>query len=257
MPDDRRDVLTEAIARNWAVVISLPSAGMLRHHKSRFLASEESAQASGIWLECPPDIPLVDELIATQKPAGVSFKGTRGKIVFAAPLLKRIAEYRLNADMVVSGLLIQRPGGVKEVQRRATYRVAIPADADLHVRLWRIGLGANLADMPMAAQELSAQLQDISTGGLGLSINGAGQDEAMKLTADDRVRIMIEHQGQPLLLEGTLCHKPTGSGLRWGIVFKGLENDLDGRQKLAALTRIIGDLQREELRRMRLGLSAG
>jgi hypothetical protein len=38
------------------------------------------------------------------------------------------------------------------------------------------------------------------------------------------------------------------------VQFKTLENNLDGRQILAQLTRIVGELQREEVRRLRLGL---
>ena len=45
---------------NARLVLSLPSAGLLRHHKSRFLA----IAADGIWIECPPDDrALIDDLI--------------------------------------------------------------------------------------------------------------------------------------------------------------------------------------------------
>ena len=39
-----------AIVRNAAVVLSLPSAGLLRHHKSRFLAETDE----GFWVESVP-----------------------------------------------------------------------------------------------------------------------------------------------------------------------------------------------------------
>ena len=40
MAADNYDMLLDAIARNSGIVLSLPSAGMLRHHKSRFLVGE-------------------------------------------------------------------------------------------------------------------------------------------------------------------------------------------------------------------------
>jgi hypothetical protein len=44
--------------------------------------------------------------------------------------------------------------------------------------------------------------------------------------------------------------------VRTGIVFKPLDQDLEGRQTLAALTRIVGQLQRDEVRRHRLGIKS-
>jgi hypothetical protein len=44
--------------------------------------------------------------------------------------------------------------------------------------------------------------------------------------------------------------------IRTGIVFKPLEHDIEGRQTLAALTRIVGQLQRDEVRRHRLGIKS-
>src|SRR5687767_14727885 len=89
------DMLREAIARNCGVVLSLPSAGMLRHHRSRFLAeavpeSDPAAPSNSFWLESvPSERPLLDELVASQKPVGVSFKGVGGKVVFASPIVRR------------------------------------------------------------------------------------------------------------------------------------------------------------------------
>ena len=40
--------------------------------------------------------------------------------------------------------------------------------------------------------------------------------------------------------------------MRAGIQFKSLESNIDGRQTVAQLTRIVGELQREEIRRYRL-----
>jgi hypothetical protein len=71
------------------------------------------------------------------------------------------------------------------------------------------------------------------------------------------LRIELSHAGNKMLLEGRMRHPvaPTKEKqFRAGIQFKALENNLDGRQLLAQLTRIVGELQREEVRRLRLGL---
>src|SRR3954447_1041141 len=83
MAADNYDTLLDAIARNAGAVLSLPSAGMLRHHKSRFL----SESAGGFWVESAPgEAALIDSLIASQQPAGISFKNGHLKVVFASPI---------------------------------------------------------------------------------------------------------------------------------------------------------------------------
>ena len=61
MAESTRDMLTLAVERNSATVLSLPSAGMFRHHKTRFL----SEVSEGVWIESvPSEQALIDELIA-------------------------------------------------------------------------------------------------------------------------------------------------------------------------------------------------
>jgi len=55
--------LKDAVARNGAAVLSLPSAGMLRHHRTRFLGTADDAD--GFWIEAPQgERPLIDALQA-------------------------------------------------------------------------------------------------------------------------------------------------------------------------------------------------
>jgi len=51
MPNPNYETLKDAIARNCGAVLSLPSAGMIRHHKTRFLAEAEN----GFWIEGAPE----------------------------------------------------------------------------------------------------------------------------------------------------------------------------------------------------------
>jgi c-di-GMP-binding flagellar brake protein YcgR len=253
-PESTEQVLEDAIARNAAIVLSLPSAGMLRHQKSRFLGPG----SHGFWVECAAgeDV-LVDSLIESQQPVGVSFKSGVYKVVFASPIMARQAEYTLSDTIVVPALLIMTPTQLKMSQRRTSYRVAVPPEGGVSARIWRIGEKADLKAKPMAAAELGVKLLDLSTGGMGVLLAGKA-GEPPKVTPEDRLRIDIWSERGTLTLEGHLRHRPntkaTDPTVRAGIQFKKLENDIDGRKSMALLQKIIGELQRLESRRVKLGL---
>ncbi|HTL27898.1 MAG TPA: hypothetical protein VL282_01700, partial [Tepidisphaeraceae bacterium] len=142
------DMLADAIARNAAMVLSLPSAGMLRHHKSRFLATDDG----NFWVEsAAEDRVLIDELIGTQAPVGISFKANHKTVAFAVPILSRNTEYRVNAETTVEALLLKYPENIRAIQRRNNYRVAIARGTELLVRIWRIPEHVYLKDRPLAA----------------------------------------------------------------------------------------------------------
>ncbi|MGH7213603.1 MAG: flagellar brake protein [Tepidisphaeraceae bacterium] len=254
-PTADQEALRDAIARNSALVLSLPSAGMLRHHKSRFLAHDEQ----GFWIESAPgEGALINELISSAQPCGISFKSGTNKVIFASPALRFEPRYTVNADVVVEALHMRFPETIKSIQRRTNYRVAVPLDTEIRVRVWRVGEQAYLKDRPMAAQEVGpAKLRDISIGGMGVTFEGK-DDKPPKISAEDRLRIQFEYQETSLVIEGRLRH-PTppilAPTVRAGVQFKELENDLEGRRSLAALTKIVGELQRAEVRRYRLGIT--
>lgn len=253
MAENNTDMLKEAIARNAGIVLSLPSAGMLRHHKSRFLAEAPG----GFYVESvPAEAMLIDALVMTGQPAGISFKNGHLKVVFACPIKQRQATYRINATTEVEAVLMPFPTDVKAIQRRNNYRVKIPAGAEFSTRIWRIPEHAYLGDRPMAAQEIGCELRDISIGGVGVTFKGKDGEPA-KVSSADRLRIELSHPGGKILVEGRMRHpvEPKKENqMRAGVQFKTLEGNLDGRQILAQLTRIVGELQRDEVRRLRLGL---
>jgi c-di-GMP-binding flagellar brake protein YcgR len=254
MQDADRQLLVDAIARNNGVVLSLPSAGMLRHHKSRFLADAED----GFWIEsAPAEASLIDELITSRQPCGISFKSGPTKVVFGSPVCARQTEYRVNAETIVEALLMLYPDTIKAVQRRNTYRVSVPADAEVTVKVWRMPPRAFLHDRPMAAQAIATSVRDLSVGGMGVTFAGEGK-EFPKVSVDDRLRIEIAHNGESFLVEGFMKHpvgKITTPTVRAGIQFKDLGTQIEGRQTISQLTRIVGELQRAEARRYRLGIT--
>jgi len=253
---DHERMIADAILRNSGLVLSLPSAGMLRHCKSRFLAECEDGS---IWIEgAPGERLLIAELIGLKRPSGISFKNGAHKVMFAAPILEHRERLQINTDMVVEAIRIAKPEQVKAVQRRNNYRVAVPGDAALRVRVWRIAERTYLGDRPMAAQEIKATLKDISTGGLGATLVGE-ENQPPRISTVDRLRLEIDAEGVKFLLEGQMIY-PTGKvvtpAICAGIQFKAMERNLEGRKIIAALTRIVGELQRAEARRYRLGITA-
>jgi len=254
MESNNVDVLLDAVARNAAVVLSLPSAGMLRHHKSRFL----SQTAEGLWIEgAPEDRILITELITTGIKAGISFKTGTRMINFSTTVLRCDPKFSMNATTIVDAILIEQPKSIESVQRRNNYRVHVPAEReDLRTRLWRIPEHHFLTDRPQSALEMPHQVFDISVGGMGVMLLPCG-DEPVKGSRDERIRIEVEYQSDRVVIEGRLRLLNTvdrTARVRAGVSFKKLEANLDGRRALALLTKAVGDLQREEIRRHHLGL---
>lgn len=239
--------LQGVIARNAGAVISLPSAGMLRHHKTRFLGPQDG----GFWVESPRgEKGLVEQLIAGSQPVGMSIKANPNKIIFTS-LIRQFQEgMQINRHMTVDALLMRWPEQVVSIQRRDDYRVMVPGDAELQMRAWRIAEQHILRDRPLPSTELAATLRDLSVGGMALLWD---RKEDPPLAEDQRLRITLDYEGGQILLEGRVRHmRPLASGLwRLGVQFRAMENDLTGRQALASLTHLVGLLQRDEIRRHR------
>jgi c-di-GMP-binding flagellar brake protein YcgR len=254
MTDKESHMLQQATARNVGAVLSLPSAGMIRHYKSRFLSQTDE----GLLLEAPPsEGPLLQELINSKKLAGISFRNGHHKIVFTAAILRMEGKFRINADTEVDAVLVAMPQEIKSIQRRSNYRVEVPHSGEITIRVWRLGDSADLKEQPPTAQQVNAELRDLSLGGAGVRLLGEGSEKP-KICEEDRLRVAMSFEGEELVLEGkmrTPAHPPTDNTIVTGIQFKKLENDLDGRRILAQLTKLVGALQRAQARRLRLGLS--
>lgn len=244
-----QDTLRDAVARNAGAVISLPSAGMLRHCKTRLLAGDDD----GFWIEAPTaEQALVDELMAKGAAVGISLKAASTKIVFTTVIRQFRAAMQINTETAVDALLLVWPAQLKAVQRRNDYRVTIPKETEVSIRAWRITEQHYLRERPPAATELQVSLRDLSVGGMGLVCTLT--EDCPKVASEQRLRIVIGHANGELILEGRVKHVkdlPNGD-VRLGIEFKKLADDFEGRQMLATLTQIVGQLQRDEIRRRRL-----
>jgi len=196
---------------------------------------------------------LIDELVASGQPIGVAFRSGPNKVLFTAPIKAYDPALSVNAKTKLEAILLATPAEIKTIQRRSNYRVGLTAESDLSARTWKIPEHAYLNDRPPSAQELRTELRDISLGGLGVVIRSRDGGE-LKIVPGQRIRIELKYSEVTLLLDGRV-RQHTGSddaeGIRTGIAFKALDNQLEGRQKLAQLARIVSDLQRDEVKRLR------
>jgi c-di-GMP-binding flagellar brake protein YcgR len=256
MADANQKLLHDAVDRNQAAVLSVLCDGLMQHCKSRFLKFEPQ----GLWIESDSTrAELIDDIIARQATVAVSFKTSGQRVSFASSILIREPQFVVNEHTTLEALLLKTPDDVKVVQRRVDYRVRVAAaDSELVARVWRIKERADVRDVPPASCELPVDVRDLSLGGIGLIFKGRGASEAPKVSKDERLRVLLKYDKEELVMEGRVRHLPDdpapGGGINGGVQFAKLNKDIKGRQKLATLTKIVGLLQREEVRRTRLGL---
>src|SRR5690349_1904712 len=99
MQSANQQILHDAISRNAGIVLSLPSAGMLRHCKSRLLAADEE---NGFWIEAPHgERALVDALMETRQTVGIALKSATNKVVFTTVILQFRGDMQINKHTAV------------------------------------------------------------------------------------------------------------------------------------------------------------
>jgi c-di-GMP-binding flagellar brake protein YcgR len=256
MPESGIELLNDAVARNAAAVISLPAGTELHHHKTRFLGRDEQ----GVWLESlAGQRGQIEAAIRSANPVGVSFRGDPHRVAFCSRILSIDNSFRLNESYAVEALLLEFPRELTPIQRRASYRVTVPLDAELALRVWRIADQLYIRERPPAAQELPCRIRNISEGGVGVLVQPKS-DQSARFTTGERLRLQLVHRDIGFIIEGRVRHAETlpdgaaAAGVYVGVQFKKLENNLEGRQVLASINAIIGELQRDEVKRTRLGV---
>jgi c-di-GMP-binding flagellar brake protein YcgR len=253
MADKNLDIVLQAAAQNISAVLSLPSAGMLRNHKSRLV----SEQDGGLILEAPAaESALLDELIRTETPCAISFRSGVFKVVFATRIRRFERDWQLNGHTKIDVVFVDMPAEIKATQKRSDYRVELPPGSELSVRVWRLGPGEYFKPQPSTTKEVKAELRNLSTGGIGVKLTGK-DGQLPIICPEDRLRIEIKSSEHAIIIEGMMrapSVPPANGTIITGIQFKKLEDNIEGRQTMALLVRLVGELQREELRSVRMGL---
>jgi len=236
-------LLSSAVARHAAIVLCLPTSGLIRHFRTKFLCED----TDGIWVELvtAADSQL-QELIAGQHLVAGSFHAGNNRITFLTTLVRVDPTYRLNDQLAVPAVCLRRPSDYRAIQRRDAYRVSVPADSELKVELWTIAEDADLNASPAAEKQLKAEIRDLSTGGIGVVL----QKSAEPIAAGTRIRCEIKLQELGVLLQGRLrleASAADASVSMAGVMFDNLEIDVKGRETLDTLGRMIQQLQRTQL----------
>jgi c-di-GMP-binding flagellar brake protein YcgR len=249
------DLLAAAVARNATVRLALPSAGLERNFRTRFVAE----LAEGILVEVASgSLALLEELIRNQSAAQASFHSQGQWLSFQSKPLRIENDFQLNADTSINVVLLERPQNVRAVQRRSVYRVTVYEESQLVVRAWVIPEQVPVGDRPLASQEVRLAVRDIGMGGMGVNVLAPQSPRNPKsLVPDQRLRVQLQYGTDEMVLDARFrpAVKDADSAAPLaGVMFKKLESNIEGRKALATLTRIVSQLQREEIRRKRLGV---
>lgn len=247
MGSNDADMLKQAIERNVPAVLSLPSAGMVRYHKSRFLRCE----GDRVWLESvPTERALIESLIESCEEVPVSFKSGTRKASFLSPIKSLDCKYRFfDTEVPLQAIEMIRPMSVAPTQRRTHYRVPVRPEDGFKIKLWRISEQAYINDQPPDPCYMPAKVRDLSVGGVGVIF-----DIRPTLVPEQRVRILLQQgKSEPMLLEGRAgeLRKDASDHYETGIQFQDLQQSLEGRRMLTQLTRIVQTLQLQEAKRTR------
>lgn len=245
------DSLRDAIARNSAAVLSVPSAGMVRHHKTRFLGEGPD----GFWIESVSDErPVIQSLMEGDGPVGVAFKVGHNSVAFTSVIRGIDPQYKVNEATAAEALYLPFPENFRMLQRRQVYRVPLPMTHDIGLKVWHVPEHAILRDRPLAVREVQVRMTNLSVSGLAAIARVGRKGEPPRMILGERLRIVMTWQEEELLMEGRVIHAREASvkdQVAFGIQFKRLEKDIEGRQVLSKLTEIVGVQQREEIKRRR------
>jgi hypothetical protein len=256
---DNLGELRKAIERSAVMVLSLPTEGTLRHHKTRFLADA----GDGFWVRSGnADPALVKALIVSGQPAGVAFRNGESKIIFAAEIQHWIADYGVGASAEdstgrVAAMLLKFPTEMRAIQRRKSFRVPVAGVVDLEVKIWTMPESAHLRDKPALGREIGCEPRDISVGGIGLTIR-ATNGRPPNIAPGDRIRVQLSHRGNTAMLEGRLRYPPRATkdnSFQAGVQFRALGDSREDRAASIQLNKIVNELQREHIRRKKLGFA--
>ena len=158
------------------------------------------------------------------------------------------------SDIEIEALHLARPESVKAVQRRNDYRVSVPSESGITFRFYRVSERDDLSGPPSATSAMVVDVRDFSAGGLGGTWRRRA-DEPPRLVADQRLRVDIDSPQGKLTLDARvrfLQMLPDPDLQRVGVQFALNPNNLQDRQRMTILNKVMGELQRMELRRKKL-----
>jgi len=243
-----RTILQKLIAKNITAIISYLSKG--KWHIAKVRLAELGA--CRLCVELVPGKKPHPINIQPDQPVGVSIKYGYGKFIFEA----KVIALEPSAEKTAGGtIVLEVPDRIEVVQRRAFFRVDVPASLKVVVLLWHRKQQQAEPASPAGEHETEAwveghpgqywqgRLVDISAGGAQIAID-ACEKEKFHVGQFIGVRFTPMPYERPLMFSAQIRNiLPTADGknICLGIQIVGLEASLEGRE---VLSRLVGVVER-------------
>jgi hypothetical protein len=142
------------------------------------------------------------------------------------------------------------PEEIEVIQRRAHFRVPVPANGPLALTAWKIPSHWVLRDRPKPSAQLKSEMIDLSLGGVSLKAFPSKVNPDL-VTYGDRLRLEMRFENSEAIIDALVAYRsdpfPDGS-IQVGIAFQKMENSIEGRRAGFLLDRAIATLQRNALK---------
>lgn len=230
--------------------LQLPSEGRVHERQARLLAVD----AGGLWFEIAAgDARVVDPMIESGARARIFIPLGMHHLQYNGTVLTRQSDFARPDGTRGWAVRIDLPASATLSPRRKHYRIRLtPGDVLPTLRIWKIEDRISLADRPLPSSELTIEPIDISAGGMRATIKSKSAAFPLQLSTDQRLRIELCHEKDSYLIEARLRHprrvEPGPDSAVVGIEFTNLDRDANGRKIASLLNKLIGAIQRKQLR---------
>lgn len=136
-------------------------------------------------------------------------------------------------------------------ERRRYYRIGVPAGSALQLRVWRLAPGVPLATRPMPSQLLPADVRQLNSEGITVTLRGR-DGEPPRVSPTDRLRVELRYADRTAVIEARPRlpeDRPTDDApFPAGLLIQHRAFDRSHREAMIDLAAIVASVQREELR---------
>ncbi len=253
MPSDSSSIqqaLQSALTAGAQARLQLPSEGRVHERQARLLAVEPG----GLWFEIAGgDARVVDPMIESGARARVFIPLGMHHLQYNGTVLQRLSDFAKPDGTRGWAVRIELPASAALSPRRKHFRIRVaPGDALPTLKIWKIEDRISLADRPLPSSELMIEPIDISAGGMRATVRSKNAAFPLQLSTEQRLRIELCCEKESYLIEARLRHprrvEPGSESAVVGIEFTNLERDASGRKIASLLNKLIGAIQRKQLR---------
>ena len=235
---EAQEILQLTAAKNSSAVMSHMASG--KWHTTEVAISGITDSTLHISLEHPAKPRPIS--IQINQPLGVSFQQEFNKYIFETVVLG------IESSVQQTGagrIVLERPGRIERLQRRAYVRVPVPTNLKIKVLFWHRGYTDDSMEVPLE-NYWQGKLVDLSAGGAQVAI---GTEHGPNFRVGQLVGLQftpMSHK-KPFLLEAYIRHLAENTHhemLYVGLEFLGLEASDHGRDILRKIVDVIEEYQK-------------